>query len=740
MTMSTSTRSSPMTELAVSPRHHDAARAELEPILAALRRHFPHGLEDIVVSAYDVALRTHAGQFRLSGDPFITHPIAVALILAEYGLDAETVAAALLHDTVEDTDLTLQEVEEWFGPNVARITDGVTKLDRVKFDLSREDARAETVRKMVVSMAQDVRVLIIKLVDRLHNLRTIHPLPEDRQLAKARESLELYAPLAHRLGFQEIKHEMENRSFAILYPNRYQEIEDLIQQRAPEREAVIEKVIGDVSAMLAGARIPADLEGRPKHHYSIYRKMVDSRLPFEDIYDLIGVRVMVEEIKDCYAVLGLIHANWIPVQGRFKDYVAVPKFNLYQSLHTTVIGPDGKPLEVQIRTREMHARAEFGIAAHWRYKEGGSSADLVWIADLRRLQEEYDEPAEFLDNLKLDLYEDLVFVLTPRGDVRTLPRGATPVDFAYSIHTEVGHRCVGAKVNGRLVTLSTELVSGDIVQIITTKADDSGPTRDWLRFVRTSKARSKIKQWFTRARRETSLQSGKERVAELVRRERVRLPSGDRGEVLHDVAQALGFLDTEAMYIAVGDGAVSPMSVLNRVKRILAVPDGEDLGILDTVRRRIDRPAGEGVIVEGLDDVWVRIARCCGPVPGDDLVGFVTVGRGVSIHRADCSNIAGLGDRSERMIEAYWAPDQVSSFSVWFQVEALDRPNLLRDVTSVISDAGGNIVGASSRTDRDGVAVLRYEVELSDPGQMNRLLAAMSRVDSVYEAFRLKSG
>ena len=727
-----------MDEVAVARRHHDAAQAELEPILKAMRRFFPGADEELVVHAYDVAQRTHAGQFRLSGDPFITHPIAVALILAEYGLDPETLAAALLHDTVEDTDLTLQEVEAWFGPNVARITDGVTKLDRVKFDLSREDAEAASIRKMVVSMAQDVRVLIIKLVDRLHNLRTIHPLPPDRQIVKARETLDVYAPLAHRLGFQEIKHEMENRSFAILYPARYQEIEELIQQRAPEREVVIDKVTGEIEGMLARAGIPVVLEGRPKHHYSIYRKMVDSRLSFEEIHDLIGIRIKVSEVKDCYSALGLVHARWTPVQGRFKDYVAVPKFNLYQSLHTTVIGPDGKPLEVQIRTHEMHDRAEFGIAAHWRYKEGGSSSDLAWMADLRRLHDDYDEPTEFLDNLKLDLYEDLVFALTPRGDVRTLPRGATPVDFAYAIHTEVGHRCAGAKVNGRLVTLSTELESGDIVEIITAKSDDSGPTRDWLGFVRTSRARSKIKRWFTRARRETSLQMGKEKVADLMRRERVRLPSDDRGEILGETALALGYRDTEAMYVAVGDRAVSPQTVINRVKRLLSVPlVGEDLELQDSVRRRADRPAGEGVIVEGFDDVWVRIARCCGPVPGDDLVGFVTVGRGVSVHRADCANIVRLGDRTDRMIEATWAPEQVSSFAVWFQVEALDRPNLLRDVTSVISDAGGNIVGASSRTDRDRVAVLRYEVELSDPGQLSRVLAAMQRVDSVYEAYRL---
>ena len=432
-----------MPDAEVARRHRDAAQAEFEPILTAMRRHFPRGPEGIVVHAYDVAQRTHAGQFRLSGDPFITHPIAVASILAEYGLDPETIAAALLHDTVEDTDLTLEEVEEAFGLNVARITDGVTKLDRVKFDISREEAEAATIRKMVVSMAQDVRVLIIKLADRLHNLRTIHPLPVERQRVKARESLEIYAPLAHRMGFQEIKHEMENLSFAVLYPARYREIEDLIQQRAPERELVIEKVMAEIEAIMAGVGLPTVLEGRPKHHYSIYRKMVDSQLSFEEIHDLIGVRIKVNEVKDCYAALGLVHARWTPVQGRFKDYIAVPKFNLYQSLHTTVIGPDGKPLEIQIRTHEMHDRAEFGIAAHWRYKEGATDRDVAWMADIRRLQEDYDEPTEFLDNLKLDLYEDLVFVLTPRGDVRTLPRGATPVDFAYSIHTEVGHRCSG---------------------------------------------------------------------------------------------------------------------------------------------------------------------------------------------------------------------------------------------------------------------------------------------------------
>ena len=469
--------------------------------------------------------------------------------------------------------------------------------------------------------------------------------------------------------------------------------------------------------------------------------MVDSRLSFEDIHDLIGIRVLVELVKDCYGALGLVHSRWTPVQGRFKDYIALPKFNLYQSLHTTVIGPDGKPLEVQIRTHEMDDRAEFGIAAHWRYKEGEDGVDLGWMADLRNLPVDYSDPTEFLANLKLDLYEDLVFVLTPQGEVKTLPRGATPVDFAYSIHTEVGHRCTGAKVNGRLVTLATELRSGDIVEIITTKSEDSGPTRDWLGFVHTSRARSKIKQWFSRARRQESLQSGREAVKDLIRRDRVHIVKNQREKILHEVAIALGYRDIETMFIAVGDGALAAQTVIGRIKKVLAVPVvGEDLGTLDPVRRRTDRPAGEGVIVEGFDDVWVRIARCCSPVPGDDLVGFVTVGRGVSIHRTSCSNVVRLKDQEERMIEASWAPGQLTSVSAWIQVEALDRPNLLRDITSIISDAEANIVGASSRTDRDRVAVLRYEVELSDLSQLDRLLAGVRRVAGVYDAFRLRPG
>ncbi len=718
------------------PPADEAIVAELTPVLVAFRRHHPAASDRPIVDAYEVADRMHAGQFRKSGQPFITHPLEVARVLAHYGLDADTLAAALLHDTVEDTELTIEEVEEHFGAGVARMIDGVTKLDRIRFGTP-EEAQAATIRKMVVAMAQDVRVLLIKLADRLHNLRTIAPLSPEKQERIARETLEVYAPLAHRLGVQELKHEMEDRSFAVLYPKRFADIEERLQQRAPEREAFIEKTIAEITGALEEAGVDADVSGRPKHYYSIYRKMITTGLPFEEIHDLIGIRILTGEVQDCYAALGLVHSMWPPVQGRFKDYIAMPKFNLYQSLHTTVIGPDGKPLEVQIRSRDMHERAEFGIAAHWRYKEGVVQEDLPWMADLRLLQEEHSDPTEFLAHLKLDLYQDEVFVLTPKGDVRTLPRGATPVDFAYTIHTEVGHRCVGARVNGRLVPLSTRLESGDIVEIMTTKALDAGPSQDWLGFVRTSRAKAKIKQWFQRERREAALADARDQVATLLRKEGLGLGAGERDRLLEEVAANLGFNDLDTLYVAVGEGGVSAATVIGRLRRLVVPEEEGDDDLLAPPRERGARPATSGIIVEGLDDVWVRIARCCAPVPGDDIVGFVTVGRGVSVHRSDCTNISAMGDRRERMIDVAWAPERVGHFAVWIQVEALDRTRLLRDVTSAISDLGGNILASSSGTTRDRVALLRYEVELSDPGQVETLIADLRAVDGVFDAYRL---
>ena len=726
-----------MTAAEPTIRPDDAVVAELAPILAAFRSHYPTVSDRTIQRAYELAQRKHLGQFRKTGEPYITHPLAVTQILADYGLDADTLGAALLHDTVEDTDVTIEEVEADFGPEVARMIDGVTKLDRIRFG-SREEAQAATIRKMVVAMAQDVRVLLIKLADRLHNLRTIGPLPVEKQERIGRETLEVYAPLAHRLGVQEIKHEMEDRCFAILYPKRNAEIDTLLAQRAPERDAQIRTAIEAVEGLLRGAAIRAEVTGRPKHHYSIYRKMGTTGLPFDKIHDLIGIRVIVDDVRDCYAALGLIHAMWPPVHGRFKDYIAMPKFNLYQSLHTTVIGPDGKPLEVQIRTEEMHQRAEFGIAAHWRYKEGVSDADLPWMADLRFLQDEYADPNEFLASLKLDLYQDEVFVLTPGGDVKTLPRGATPVDFAYTVHTEVGHRCVGAKVNGRLVTLGTRLESGDIVEVMTSKAQDAGPSQDWLGFVRTTRAKAKIRQWFTKERRESALADGRDEVMGALRKERLGLSAAARDAFLLQVAEQVGLQDLDGLFVAVGEGTMGAATVAGRVTRLARPADGslEDEPLPDIPRERAV-PTGTGVIVEGLDDVWVRIARCCSPVPGDDIVGFVTVGRGVSVHRSDCTNIEAMGDRTERMIEVAWAPERVGRFSVWVQVEALDRPKLLRDVTSLISDVGGNILASSSSVGRDRVAMLRYEIELGDPGQVDTLVASLRAVDSVFDAYRL---
>ena len=721
-------------------RPGDAVIAELGPVLDRYRRHHPHESDTLIHRAYDVAAAAHEGQFRKTGEPYITHPLAVASILADYGLDAETVAAALLHDTVEDTGLTLQKVQRQFGSTVSFLIDGVTKLDRVRYS-NREDQQAATIRKMVIAMARDVRVLLIKLADRLHNVRTIFPLSPEKQQRIAAETLEVYAPLAHRLGVQEIKHEMEDRCFAILHPRRYAEIVELMRARAPERDAYLGAVIAEVEAMLADAGIAAEVTGRPKHIYSIYRKMVDGARTFDEIHDLIGIRIIAKEVADCYAALGVTHTRWPPVHGRFKDYIAMPKFNLYQSLHTTVLGPDRKALEVQIRTKEMHDRAEQGIAAHWRYKEGGATAeDLAMPGDLADTADDYETPAEFLAGLKLDLYEDEVFALTPNGHVKVLPRGATPVDFAYAVHTEVGHRCTGARVNGRLVPLSTRLESGDIVEVITSKAD--APSRDWLSFVRTSRAAAKIRHWFTRERREQSLNEGREVVAKLLRREGLGLGAAKRDELLAEVADSLGFRDLETMYVAIGDGNTQAHTVVNRLVRLVR-PEEERDDDEDEVHpsampvRRV--PAG-GIAVEGMDDMLVRVAQCCTPLPGDSIVGYVTVGRGVSIHRADCTNVGALVDRSERMIEVGWTAEHAGTFRAAVQAEALDRPRLLRDVTSALSDLGANIVASSTVTNRDRVAILRFEIELSDAATLDRAIEEMRGVDGVYDAYRLLPG
>jgi guanosine-3',5'-bis(diphosphate) 3'-pyrophosphohydrolase len=697
----------------------------------------PTGDTEMLRMAHVQATKMHAGQMRATGDPYIVHPLAVTEILAEYGMDEATLAAALMHDTVEDTDLTLADVVDQFGEEVALLIDGVTKLDRIKFS-SREHAQAATIRKMAVAMARDIRVLVIKLADRMHNIRTMEPLDPEKQKRVALETLDVYAPLAHRLGMQEIKHEMEETCFGILYPGPKAEIEAKVVARSPERAQYIEAVIADLVDVLESNGIEAEISGRPKHLYSIYRKMVASGLAFEEIHDLIGIRVIVAGVRDCYGSLGLVHTMWPPIQGRFKDYIAMPKFNFYQSLHTTVVGPDGKPLEVQIRTQEMHDRAEAGIAAHWRYKDDGSEeADLLVVEDIRDMQDDAEDPAEFLETLKLDLYQDEVFALTPAGDVKVLPRGATPVDFAYRIHTDVGHRCSGAKVNGRLVPLSTKLESGDIIEILTSRAQDAHPSRDWLNFVKSSKATAKIKGWFSRERRENALSEGRESVLRALRRDGLPLSGVDKELLL--VVHELGFEDVDGLYMSVGENRTSPQTVSQRLAKQLRPDDTAEAVLaerLPTPHKRRRQATGD-VIVEGFEDMLVRMAKCCGPVPGDDIVGFVTVGRGVSVHRADCANIGSLTERAERMVDVEWAAEQSGSFFVWIQVEALDRAKLLRDVTAALSDYGANIHASSSVTGRDRIALLRYEVELSDREALEGLLQGLGTVDGVYEAYRL---
>lgn len=714
-------------------------REILASVVSLYRQH--HGADaerDTLDRAFDVAIAAHEGQTRRTGEEYVTHPLAVAEILADFGMDGETLVAAFLHDVVEDTDVTLDEIAEKFGDVIAALIDGVTKLDRIKFS-SREEQQAATIRKMAIAMSHDIRVLIIKLADRLHNMRTLGPLPEEKKLRVARETLDVYAPLASRLGVQEVKHEMEERCFATLYPKRMAELDDLVRRRAPKREQHIEDVIGELTHALDEAGIDAEITGRPKHLYSIYRKMISSGLEFDDIHDLIGVRVRVNDTRDCYATLGLVHTMWRPIDGRFKDYIATPKFNLYQSLHTTVVGPDGKALEIQIRTHEMHYMAEYGIAAHWRYKEGITAAADDFAADLLSVQEESSNPAEFLENLKLDLYQDEVFAITPAGKVLTLPRGSTPVDFAYLVHTDVGHKCVGAKVNGRLVPLATELESGDIVEIITSKSKAAHPSRDWLDFVQSSRAASKIRNWYTRERRGAALQDGKDFVAKAIRREGLGLSQQGRENLLNEIAGDMGYDDGDAMFVAVGEGRLSAHTVANRLVRLLSPeePDEQDEDLLSPPVQRKERRPRRSIIVEGMDDLLVRIARCCAPVPGDEIVGFVTLGRGVSVHRADCANVNALGERSERLIDVSWAPQQTGSFFVWVQVEALDRPWLLRDVTSSLSSLGANIQASSSATGRDRVAVLRYEIEISDAQALDGIVKELAAIDGVFDAYRL---
>ena len=728
-------------------RGHPAA-GPITSLLAEHSAHYPDADTELIERAYSWAASAHRTQRRKSGEPFVEHPLNVARIVARLGLDDVSVAAALLHDVIEDTDRTLADVEADFGPDVAKIVDGVTKLDRVEFT-TRERHQAASLRKMLVAMAKDLRVLIIKLADRLHNMCTLAALAPSKQQQVARETLDVYAPLAHRLGMQELKSRLEDLAFAALHPKWYAQIDHLVAEQDPERDLYLAQLLVTVEGRLLELGIRAEVTGRPKHLWSIYEKMVLKSRDFSDIYDLVGIRIITESVRDCYAALGAVHAIWKPLQGRFKDYIAMPKFNLYQSLHTAVVGPRGKVVEVQIRTREMHSRAEHGVAAHWDYKEE-SGGDLAWLSRIIDWSEESDDPEQFLGNLKVEFEHDEVFVFTPQGDVVTLPVGATPVDFAYAIHTEVGHGCIGARVNGRLVALTTKLSTGDTVEVMTSKDVDAGPSQDWLQFVATSRARSRIRQWHMRERRTEALNRGRDEITAELRRESLPIAPVIRSETLRDVASDLHYDDTDALFVAVGERHLSARSVTERVARRLRGEDGEHRQPAERVSTTALRPprsspkrsGGAGVHVEGFGDVWVRLAKCCTPVMPDEIIGFVTRGRGVSIHRADCANAVALSSDGEaaRIMDVDWEEGASTVFTAAIEVRSLDRPQLLRDVAVTVSEQQVNIISVNARAGADGASIMRFEMELSDGAQLSSVLHAVRRVDNVYDAYRVLPG
>ncbi|MCI4012397.1 bifunctional (p)ppGpp synthetase/guanosine-3',5'-bis(diphosphate) 3'-pyrophosphohydrolase [Brevibacterium sp. ZH18] len=733
----------------------------LGPMIRALQSNHPKSDIDLVVRAYKTAEEAHRGQTRKSGDDYITHPVAVATILAEIGMLPVTLAAALLHDTVEDTAYSLKQLTEEFGPEVAAMVDGVTKLDKLTYG---QAAQSETVRKMIVAMAKDIRVLVIKLADRLHNARTWRFVPASSSTKKARETLEIYAPLAHRLGMNTIKWELEDLSFQVLHPKVYDEVVRLVADRAPERENYLATVSNELQSELVESNIEAAITGRPKHYYSIYQKMVVRGHEFADIYDLVGVRVLVETVRECYATLGIVHARWNPVPGRFKDYIAMPKYNMYQSLHTTVIGPNGKPVEIQIRTHEMDRRAEFGVAAHWKYKDHGNPSksvtsnnarsvkvsddgevdDAAWLRQLLDWQREVSDPDEFLDNLRYEVNSKEVYVFTPKGDVMSLPAGATPVDFSYAVHTEVGHKTMGARVNGRLVALDTELKNGDSVEVFTSKDENAGPSRDWLGFVKSPRARSKIRQWFSKERREEAIENGREQLARAMRRHSLSASALMSQEALHVVATELRLPDVSALYAAIGNGVSSAAHVVDLLAKEVD-DDDEETVLPPSPRNRTGQSSGHhssagGVTVKGVDDVLVKLARCCTPVPGDEILGFVTRGSGVSVHRVDCPNVGSLEREPERMVEVSWGEKTSGIYLVQIQVEALDRSGLLSDITKVLTETHVNILSASVATSKARVAQSKFVFEMSDASHLDTVLSAVRKVEGVFDVYRIAGG
>ena len=691
-----------------------------------------------LIKAFEIANKGHKNQKRYSGEAYITHPLSVAIYLSDLSMDIETITSAILHDLIEDTEITYDDLKKEFGSTVADIVDGVTKLDKINYN-SKEEAKADGIRKMVVAMSKDIRVLILKLADRLHNIQTIDYLDDWKKERIAEETLYVYAPLAHRLGLQNIKHVLEDISFEILFNKQNEEINNLIKKSNPDREKNINYAIDVIKNLLSDNSISADVSGRPKHNYSIYKKIINNGLSFNEINDLVGIRILTDDVKNCYTILGLIHANFQPVLGRFKDFISMPKFNLYQSLHTTVLTKDGQRMEIQIRTHDMHYRAEYGVAAHWKYKESPINDLQQWTEDLNSISDEYPEPNEFLSHMKLDLYDEEVFCLTPNGDVITLPNGATPVDFAFAVHTQVGEKLIGAKINNKLVSLGTSLKTGDTVEILTTKDNEKGPSRDWLNFVKTSRARSKIKSWHQKQMKDEDLQKGKQILNSWLDDNQEVLNNSNKEDILKELMNFYKYRNVETLYLNLGHGNIKIDNVGTRIRKFVfpeEITDDEDIFTPDQPQSSNNQQ----VIVEGYDDIKVRMAKCCVPVPGDDIIGFVTINQGISIHRSDCLNVNIDNSKGERIVDVSWGFDTHSGSIVWLEIEAIDRPYLLRDATIAISDNGGNILVAKSITNSKRIVSLLFQIELSDNAQLDTIISDAKDIENVFEVNKVHPG
>ena len=711
---------------------------ELEQLLKQLNEYMEDADLSLVKEAYEYAKDAHEGQFRISGEPFVEHPLGVALVLARLELDIISVSAALLHDVVEDTEITSDDIEEKFGAEIALIVDGVTKLTRMNFN-SKVEHQAESLRKMFLAMAEDIRVVLIKLADRLHNMRTLSYMKREKQIEKAQETQDIYAPLAHRLGMSRLKWELEDLSFRYLQPEVYYEISRKVAANRKTREKEIQKAIDLLDDKFSDHSIDAEIYGRPKHLYSIYQKMKRKEIDFSEVYDLTAIRILVDSVRECYEVLGMVHEIWKPIPGRFKDYIAMPKSNMYQSLHTTVMGPNGDPLEIQIRTPEMHRTAEYGIAAHWRYKEGKARDDdfeekLSWLRQILEWQKDLQEPHEFMENLKVDLFEDEVLVFTPKGDVISLPSEGTPVDFAYNIHTEVGHNCVGAKVNGKIVPLEYKLDNGDIVEILT--SEGTGPSRDWLEFIKTSKARSKIKRWFKRQRRDEIIDQGKEKLEREMKKRNINLSEKEKKAELKRIADETGKGSIESLYEALGYSKISSQQVISKFESVKQ--DEKEQELEDLKKKESKKSTDKGIKVKGMDDILVRLAQCCNPVPGDDIVGYITRGRGVSIHRSDCPNLKGLKEDKDRFIDVSWKNSRIESYQVDIRINSVNRKGLVSDITSLIKDEGVNLLSVHARTTRHNRAHVNLSVELSSTEHMRDLINKLNELDGVLSVSRAK--